>query len=142
MALGALGRSRSRHRTAALAVTVRLCAQRRWSPLELAAGPVLGTRTDVSTLPPCWCSTTTGVVPCGPLKCCQLLLAWCLLACVRAPRRHAGSVLVHCMAGVSRSATVVIGYMMWKERVGYDEAFRWVGHGRQVGGGREHGNGA
>jgi len=35
-----------------------------------------------------------------------------------------GAVLVHCVAGVSRSASVVIGYMMWKHGISYDEAFR------------------
>lgn len=35
-------------------------------------------------------------------------------------------VLVHCRAGVSRSATFVIGYVMWKFDVSFDEAYKYV----------------
>ena len=35
-------------------------------------------------------------------------------------------ILVHCMAGASRSATVVIAYIMWKEKISYDEALEFV----------------
>ncbi len=32
--------------------------------------------------------------------------------------------LVHCMAGISRSATIVINYLMQKNRITYDEAYK------------------
>ena len=33
-----------------------------------------------------------------------------------------GTVFVHCQHGVSRSATIVIAYLMWKQRLSYDDA--------------------
>ncbi|EFJ47476.1 hypothetical protein VOLCADRAFT_74968, partial [Volvox carteri f. nagariensis] len=37
-----------------------------------------------------------------------------------------GVVLVHCMAGVSRSASVAVAYLMWSEHLSYVEAFKHV----------------
>ncbi|MCL4148508.1 UNVERIFIED_CONTAM: hypothetical protein GTU68_013577, partial [Idotea baltica] len=41
-----------------------------------------------------------------------------------------GRVLVHCNAGVSRSASVVIAYLMRQYCMTFDEAFRFVKHRR------------
>lgn len=43
-----------------------------------------------------------------------------------------GKVLVHCYAGVSRSATVVIAYTMNRTRMSYPEAFGYIRRKRPV----------
>ncbi|KAG2437941.1 hypothetical protein HXX76_005557 [Chlamydomonas incerta] len=45
---------------------------------------------------------------------------------IREAHDSGGSVLVHCVAGVSRSATVVMGWLMWRHQLSADEAFRRV----------------
>ena len=36
------------------------------------------------------------------------------------------NVLVHCGAGISRSSSIVIAYIMWKRKMNYDDAIKFV----------------
>lgn len=45
---------------------------------------------------------------------------------------QAEKVYVHCRAGVSRSSTIVIGYIMWKNKMNYEEARKFVEEKREV----------
>ena len=44
----------------------------------------------------------------------------------------AKKIYIHCMAGVSRSATIVIAYIMWKEHKNYNDAFNFVKNKRKL----------
>lgn len=47
-------------------------------------------------------------------------------------KQSGGRVLVHCQAGISRSATICLAYLMHTQRVKLDEAFDFVKRRRQV----------
>ncbi|KAL6969370.1 Phosphoric monoester hydrolase [Sarracenia purpurea var. burkii] len=47
-------------------------------------------------------------------------------------REKGGRVFAHCCQGVSRSASLVIAYLMWRERQSFENAFRYVKTARAV----------
>ena len=46
---------------------------------------------------------------------------------------NSDKVFVHCFAGVSRSATLVIAYFMWKKRISFKESLNFVNKYRSIG---------
>ena len=40
---------------------------------------------------------------------------------------------MHCAAGVSRSASIVIAYIMWDKKMSFEEAFEFVESKRNIG---------
>ncbi|KAL5986109.1 hypothetical protein ACLOJK_028099 [Asimina triloba] len=47
-------------------------------------------------------------------------------------RQQGGRVLVHCCQGVSRSTSLVIAYLMWREGQSFDDAFQYVKAARGI----------
>ena len=47
-------------------------------------------------------------------------------------RDSSGRVLVHCQAGISRSATICLAYLMKRKRLRLDEAFEFVRRRRSI----------
>ncbi|TYG73080.1 hypothetical protein ES288_D04G071700v1 [Gossypium darwinii] len=47
-------------------------------------------------------------------------------------RELGGRVFVHCFQGVSRSTSLVIAYLMWRERQSFDDAFQYVKAARGI----------
>ncbi|KAK7359034.1 hypothetical protein VNO77_00978 [Canavalia gladiata] len=47
-------------------------------------------------------------------------------------RQQGGRVLVHCCQGVSRSTSLVIAYLMWRESQSFEDAFQYVKNARGV----------
>ncbi|XP_052110980.1 protein-tyrosine-phosphatase MKP1 isoform X1 [Arachis duranensis] len=47
-------------------------------------------------------------------------------------REQGGRVLVHCCQGVSRSSSLVIAYLMWREGQSFEDAFQYVKNARGV----------
>ncbi|KAL5711083.1 hypothetical protein ACHQM5_021576 [Ranunculus cassubicifolius] len=47
-------------------------------------------------------------------------------------REQAGRVFVHCCQGVSRSTSLVIAYLMWREGQSFDDAFQYVKAARKI----------
>lgn len=43
-----------------------------------------------------------------------------------------GKVIIHCEKGVSRSSTIVIAYLIWKNKMTYDEAYTLVRKKRAI----------
>ncbi|CAJ1938201.1 unnamed protein product [Sphenostylis stenocarpa] len=47
-------------------------------------------------------------------------------------RQQGGRVLVHCCQGVSRSTSLVIAYLMWRESKSFEDAFHFVKNARGI----------
>lgn len=67
--------------------------------------------------------------------CCGLSFAHALFFCLLFPdsvKACHGRVLVHCQAGISRSATICLAYLIMKKRVKLEEAFEFVKQRRSI----------
>ena len=61
-----------------------------------------------------------------------LLMSCCCFLLTDDVQRSGGRVLVHCVAGVSRSATITIAYIMLRTRLSMMEAFHFVKRHRHI----------
>lgn len=52
--------------------------------------------------------------------------------CIDFISKTEGSVLVHCMAGISRSATIVIAYLMSENQMSFSDAYAYVKKRRSI----------
>jgi predicted protein tyrosine phosphatase len=52
--------------------------------------------------------------------------------CIDFINKTEGAVLVHCMAGISRSATIVIAYLMSEKRLSFQDAYDHVKKRRRI----------
>lgn len=52
--------------------------------------------------------------------------------CIQFIKTMDGPVLVHCMAGISRSATIVIAYLMKEKGMGMEDAYDYVKERRSI----------
>lgn len=50
----------------------------------------------------------------------------CALNFIENATARGGKVLIHCAMGQSRAPTIACGYLMWKLRLGAEEALQWV----------------
>ena len=55
--------------------------------------------------------------------CLSVCLNVCLCACVEEARSRQCGVLVHCLAGISRSVTITVAYLMQRESLPLDDAY-------------------
>ena len=56
-----------------------------------------------------------------------LIVLVTLCCCVADEARESGvGVLVHCLAGISRSVTITVAYLMYKEKLNLEEAYEYV----------------
>ena len=57
---------------------------------------------------------------------CIYYLYLCIFLCTERVRKEGGCALVHCLAGISRSPSLVIGYLMQTQRLSFDEALKYA----------------
>lgn len=69
---------------------------------------------------------------CAKTQSSKLTTLLCTFSVADSVKESGGRVLVHCQAGISRSATICLAYLIHARRVRLDEAFDFVKQRRQV----------